>query len=1038
MITNILDIISLQAFKQPNKVSIYTQKKEITYKQLNENIDKLAFYLNSLGINKNDIIFHHFEDEYLTILAMFATAKLGATLITLPTQISSLKLKELKEETKAKYLLHDIKNSSFSGIDSFFIDYESFEHIKNFQKEYFIDSFATWQIVIGSGTTGKEKLFEVSHDLELERIKISKNSLDLRPSDVVASLIKLNFNSTKIRFLATLYAGASYFIIDNNTIDILQVYKKYKISLLYTSVYHVENILKIITKDEENILSFLRVLSIGGSTISESLKQRVKKHLTSNLYIGYGTNDIGGITITNTDSIFHIEQTVGYVLDGIKVKIVDENDNEKPIGKIGEIKVKSPGMIYGYLNDEKNTNKFFKNGWFYPGDLGKFTKEKQLIYCGRSDYMMIVNGINIYPALIENRLLENEDVEDAACIPIKDTISQDIPVCAVVLKKNATTTTAQLLSFALKKLEFSSPKEIVILEEIPRSTLGKLQREKLKTKIYEELLSYTREFNIKLEKFHITTFKLLDIWLKEVFDITVCETDNTDIYSFSKRAILLIEQFLKIAQLPTFYKGKISSIQEDEKRFFIKLRLEYTSGIVVDYYTRILNSSFQYLYEMINLQPTPQNKQLLINSCVNNLLNPILQNMPVGRNRISLLQEVFKKNIPYIHVGNGIYQLGWGSKGKKIDRSATINDSAMGFTIGSNKIATANILKKAGLPTPIHTVTNQKKEALTLADKLGYPLVVKPLDLDRGEGVSINLFTQEQLLKAFDKAYSLSPSKNVIIEKQVKGVCHRVFIAHGKLLYGVKRLPIGIYADGQNTISTLIDKANKKEQKKYFWEKKDIYFKDEIALELLNKNNLSLESIPQKNLFIPLREIETVQDGGIDEDITNIIHPSNIELALGASKLLELNVAGVDIISEDISKPWYENNAIINELNYAPDLGSGEISKKSIGKYLENYINKDGRIPIELFIGDTKETLQKAQAKYNEYLNKGLKTYYLDSTKTLNEKKQEIYLSHTNFIAKSEALLLDNNVDALIIVDKENIFYKQYSPFDKVTQITIL
>jgi len=1036
-IDNLSDILTYQAKQQANKIAVFSNNKSYTYKELDILISKLAKYLHISGVKQKDICFHFFEDDYLTLFAMLASARIGATLVSL-SAVSREKINELQEVLEAKYILSDTILENNNILKSITIRYENFIDIKVYKKKYELDSSSNWQIIIGSGTTGKEKLFGVSQVLELQRIKIIQDSVNQSSNDIVASLVKLNFNSTKLYLLATLYSGGSYFLFDNRVTNFAYTCSKNKISILHATVFYIDNILKTLDSNQKNVLSFLKVLSIGSSTVSEDLKQKIKEHLTNNLYIFYGANEVSRISTTNVDTIFNLKQTVGTSNKDIELQIVDEKGKEKIIGEIGHIRVKSLGMIHQYLNDEKNTKKSFKDGWFYPGDLGKFTKEKQLIYCGRSDYMMIVNGINIYPALIENRLLEHKDVEDAACLPIKDSISQDIPVCAVVLKKNATTTTAQLLSFALKKLEFSSPKEIVILEEIPRNTLGKLQREKLKTKIYEELLSYTREFNIKLEKFYITTFKLLDIWLKEVFDITVCETDNTDIYSFSKRAILLIEQFLKIAQLPTFYKGKISSIQEDEKRFFIKLRLEYTSGIAVDYYTRILNSSFQYLYEMINLQPTPQNKQLLINSCVNNLLNPILQNMPVGRNRISLLQEVFKKNIPYIHLGNGIYQLGWGSKGKKIDRSATIDDSAMGFTICSNKIATANILKKAGLPTPIHTVTNQKKEALTLADELGYPLVVKPLDLDRGEGVSINLFTQEQLLKAFDKAYSLSPSKNVIIEKQVKGVCHRVFIAHGKLLYGVKRLPIGIYADGQNTISTLIDKANKKEQKKYFWEKKDIYFKDEIALELLNKNNLSLESIPQKNLFIPLREIETVQDGGIDEDITNIIHPSNIELALRASKLLELNVAGVDIISEDITKPWYENNAIINEVNYAPDLGSGEISKKSIGKYLENYIDKDGRIPIELFIGDTKETLQKAQEKYNEYLNKGLKTYYVDSTKTLNEKKQEIYLSHTNFIAKSEALLLDSKVDALIIVDKENIFYKQYSPFDKVTQITIL
>ncbi|MGB5793645.1 AMP-binding protein [Poseidonibacter sp.] len=1038
MPTNLVDIINIQLNKKTNKTAIYYKSNPISYQQLYNDISKLSFFLSSKGLKKNDVVFHDFNDEYLTILAMLSAAQMGITFVSLPKELHLDKLEELISQTNAKYFLND-KNITDSELISINIKHKDFCNYKEYKKEYFIESSSIWQIVVGSGTTGKPKLFEVSQSLELKRIEISKESTNISESDVVASLIKMNFNSTKIRFLATLFSGGSYLIFEDEVFDFINHCKKYKISVLHTSVYHVEKILSNLQFNAKESFSFLRVLSLGGSSISEELKNRIKKHLCKNLYITYGTNEIGGISSTKPNTVYKTKQTVGFILSDVKVQIVDENDNKLPVNSIGHIRVKSSGMISSYLNDEVNTNKYFKNGWFYPRDIGMINESNELIHYGRSDRMMIVNGINIHPSLIENRLLEHELVCNAICVSLKDEKLQDIPICAVEVTLPGKITTAELLNFCSSKLKFSSAHEIVFLDKISKNDLGKINLEEIKEEIYKKLLKNTKKYTVTLEKINIFNMDLLDSWLLKVFDINTSSLNNkNDIYSMCQRAILLIERFCHIVQIPVYGNSEVSRIEENENSYNIQLRLSYIDQIPLEHYINILNNSFKYLYQMLNIELTFENIDFIVNRCADELLKPILSTMPQGSYRVVFFKEVFKKKIPYFHLGSGIYQLGWGSKSKKFDRSSTSSDSAMGQNISANKIVSANMLKMANLPAPIHGFANNYNEALSIANEISYPVVIKPIDMERGEGVSVNIYSKEQLFNAFDRAYNLSISKKVIVEKQVRGVCHRVFISNNKLLYAVKRLPIGVYADGVNSIETLINIENEKESNKFFWEQKYTFFKDDYALSVLKQNGFNLTSIPKKEVFIPLREIETTEDGGIDEDVTSIIHKDNIDIAIQAANLFELDVAGVDIITEDISKPWHKTETIINEVNYAPALGAGEISKKSLGQYLDNYISDEGRIPIEIFIGNEDNIYANAKLKQEEYVKKGYNCYLVTQSVTLNEQNDEIYFYDNSFIPRCNALLLNSKVDALIVVDSQNIFYNEYSPFDKIKKVNFV
>ena len=547
-------------------------------------------------------------------------------------------------------------------------------------------------------------------------------------------------------------------------------------------------------------------------------------------------------------------------------------------------------------------------------------------------------------------------------------------------------------------------------------------------------VTWTRPKEIPLEQ--------ATLWLKEAFNLTPeGEHVGDEISKFSHLALLLIRELLQGSKIPVYYGGEVVSIRsdtEDTSKVTIQLAVGNIDLIPEEYYTKIIHFSFDALLWMMNHTLTPQNKVELYQACLNEIINPIMAQMPTGKSTTYILKEAYEKNIPFIHLGAGVYQLGWGSKSKKLDRSTTDTDSAIGTKLSENKVLTANLLKMGGFPAPIHGLATTKEMALTLAKELTYPVVIKPVDLNRGEGVCINITDETLLYKAFDEAMRLSLSKQVIVEKQVKGVCHRLFMAEGKLLYAVSRLPISVQGDGIQSVSELIAQANEEEEKKAPWLRKKPFPNDDLAIESIAKCGLTLSSLPQKGEWVPLREIESDRWGGRSEDYTTTIHPDNVDIALRATELFELNVAGIDIITTDITKAWYETGAIINEINFAPLLGGGELSRAYLPFFIDWVMEGYGRIPVEIFIGDDEKTMQTAKDRQKKFIKDGLKCYLTTHEMTIDAFDQALILPMKSAASRVKALFLNTKVDAVILVLQNDELLHVLAPFDSVSNVSVV
>lgn len=415
------------------------------------------------------------------------------------------------------------------------------------------------------------------------------------------------------------------------------------------------------------------------------------------------------------------------------------------------------------------------------------------------------------------------------------------------------------------------------------------------------------------------------------------------------------------------------------------------------------------------------------------VLQPLRSVMPVGKSALPLLACAYERGTPWRHLGAGMFQLGWGARSIRMQNSKIDADSALGVGVAQNKWVSAEWMRRAGLPAPQNILATNEKEALAAQAALGWPLVIKPAALDRGEGVVVDITSESALLSAFRQTAKLS--SQTLVERQAQGVCHRLLVVRGKVVYTVKRLPIAVCGDGQQTIDELIHAANNDQLAIPSWARAPMYPCDDHTQTYLQQADLSLSSVLAAGVWAKLRPIESTNWGGQDEDYTTNLHPDNADIACRAAALFGLDVAGVDIISADITRPWHENGAIINEVNSSPVLGQSDSSRKALPEVLSRLLPERGRICIEAYVG-ADQAMALARAQQAAWRKKGVAGYVTSHNVTVAASGVETHMAQDGLFSRCLALLMDKSVEALALVIQTDELLHNGLPVDAVTCLT--
>jgi cyanophycin synthetase len=299
-------------------------------------------------------------------------------------------------------------------------------------------------------------------------------------------------------------------------------------------------------------------------------------------------------------------------------------------------------------------------------------------------------------------------------------------------------------------------------------------------------------------------------------------------------------------------------------------------------------------------------------------LAKLAERVALGPSTRSLVEEAKRRNIPALRLNTrSLVQFGWGVHQKRIQATVTSETRHIAVEIAQDKSLTNTLLEKAGLPVPKHERADSAEEAVEIAERMGYPVVVKPMDLSHGRGVALNLADADSVKRAYEKAYELS--SYVLVERFQKGNDHRVLVVDGHVVAVAERVPGHVIGDGESTIAALVAKVNADPRRGVGHEKvlTRIEFDDQ-AERLLKLANFGQETVLPRGQAFMLRSTGNLSTGGTAIDKTDVIHPDNIDIAIRAAKVIGLDVAGIDIICEDISNSIREHGGVIVEINAAP------------------------------------------------------------------------------------------------------------------------
>lgn len=299
----------------------------------------------------------------------------------------------------------------------------------------------------------------------------------------------------------------------------------------------------------------------------------------------------------------------------------------------------------------------------------------------------------------------------------------------------------------------------------------------------------------------------------------------------------------------------------------------------------------------------------------------LAERLAYGPSTKALVDEAERRDIPALRLDErrSLVQLGHGVYQQRVWATVTSATSNIAVDIASNKNLTNQLLQGVGIPVPRGLTVDEVDEAVQAAQRIGYPVVVKPLDGNHGRGVRINLRNEAEVRENFPVAYEESRAGRVMVESYVRGRDHRILVVNGKLIACAERMPAHVRGDGLHTIGQLIDITNSDPRRGIGHEKVLTRISvDDAVLALLAKSGQTLDSAPEPGRFVQLRLTGNMSTGGTSIDRTDEIHPDNIEIAEQAALVIGLDVAGIDMIVEDITKPLKDQGGAICEVNAGP------------------------------------------------------------------------------------------------------------------------
>lgn len=474
-------------------VAIKFKGETITYSDLPKYVNSYAAYLQSLGVKKGDKVILSMPNCPEFVFAYLGSAKAGAITIPLNLMYTMEEIQYVVKESGADTIvvhpvvLKNVDVSAFGKLNLKNIvvlnddtKQKIMEHDDFKQVEIDDDEVCTY--LYTSGTTGKPKGAMLTHrNFEADVVAMDEIS-DLGPDDNFLCVLPLFHSfSWTVNVLLALYLGSTVTIKDSfMPKDTLETLLNENITVFCGVPSIFAFLIRMVEKGQ---FKALRLAISGGAPLAPEVQRGFEEKFNFPLVEGYGLSEAAPVALLNPLGADEIRKpgSIGLPLPCNEAKIVDEDDNEVPVGEVGELVLKGSNIMVGYHNMPEETAKTLQNGWLHTGDLARKDEDGYYYIVDRLKDMIILGGFNVYPREVEEALMEHPAVREAAVIGVGDKYKGEEVKAFIVLEDGMTADRKELQSFLHGKLaKYKIPKIFEFVNELPKSPTGKVLKKLLK------------------------------------------------------------------------------------------------------------------------------------------------------------------------------------------------------------------------------------------------------------------------------------------------------------------------------------------------------------------------------------------------------------------------------------------------------------------------------------------------------------------------------------------------------------------------------
>jgi len=501
ILENLGEMLRRSAHKHPKRTAIVFGSKKISYRSLNDSADHVAAGLIELGIKEQERIAIFLDNCPEFVISYYAILKAGAVAVPINYMFKIEEARYILEDSEAICIITsrpylDLAEELRLRVDSLkhiICTAKAQDHVKDIHKirrtdtsglqGVSIDPYDLAVILYTSGTTGHPKGAMLSHHNLISNAVDSSRNIRVTCRDSFICILPL-FHS----FAATvcmnmpLLVGAKIVVMKSLKPfkRVIRAIRKNRVTV-FPGIPSIFNILKDMKLPKVfhtpiiKLFNPVRICISGAAALPAETLKGFERKFRAPLLEGYGLTEAAPVVTLNPLRKRKPGSIGRSLSNNIELRIVDEKGSDLTAGHIGELLVRGPNVMQGYLKHQEASEETLKEGWLYTGDMARFDKDGYVYIEGRKKEMVNVRGFNVYPREIEEVLYQNTKIKEAAVIGIADTHKGEVPKAFVVLKEGEKAAEHEIIQYLRDRLaSYKIPKYVEFRNSLPKNTTGKV------------------------------------------------------------------------------------------------------------------------------------------------------------------------------------------------------------------------------------------------------------------------------------------------------------------------------------------------------------------------------------------------------------------------------------------------------------------------------------------------------------------------------------------------------------------------------------